>query len=112
MEPSDELVEAMPVENATYTGINLDLGFFPLAFFLYLCTPSVQINGYPKPFSWGRHFVPLEPGTYDVKIWFPYLFIKECGANSTQVTLNEGEVRNIQYYMWPFVLLPGSITVS
>jgi hypothetical protein len=55
------------------TGIEVQTGFFPLAFFLFFCTPVIEINGQKNSKSWGTHFFELQPSEYNVKIYFSYM---------------------------------------
>jgi hypothetical protein len=94
------------------TGIQTTTKFFPLAFFLYAFSPTIEINGTKYPKKWGTDFFELAPGNYTVKIYFKYLFMDECGANSVMVTLKEGQVANVSWYMPPLIFLKGSMSVS
>jgi hypothetical protein len=93
------------------TGIEIDLGFFPLAFFFFFCTPRVEINDRVRKKPWGRHFIPLEPGRHTLSVYFPYVFWSECGLNTVDFRLRRGEVKFVSYYMPPIVFLAGSLTV-
>ena len=94
------------------TGIEVKTGFFPLAWILFFCTPVIEINGQKNSKKWGTHYFELEPGEYTVKIYFPYIFKPECGANQIKVDLKEGEQRKISFRMPPWMLSPGKITLS
>jgi hypothetical protein len=37
------------------TGIQIETNFFPLSFILYLCTPTIVIDGQPTQRPWGVH---------------------------------------------------------
>ena len=93
------------------TGIEINLGFFPLAFFLYFCTPRVEINDRIRKKAWGKHFIPLKPGRYTLSIYFPYVFMSECGLNTVDFRLRPGEVKIVTYYMPPLVFMAGSLKV-
>jgi hypothetical protein len=92
------------------TGIEVTTDFFPLAWMLYFCTPRIEVDGEVFTKSWGTHFIPLDPGRYEVRIYFPYLFSSRCGENSIEVRVREGEVRRIKFYMPPWMLASGSIS--
>jgi len=94
------------------TGINVKLKFFPLAWFLFFCTPVVEINGQKNKRPWGKHYFELEPGIYNVKIYFPYIMKRECGANRVDVNLKEGQVRDVSFYMPPWMLSKGRMKVT
>jgi hypothetical protein len=95
------------------TGIVVNASFFPLSFFLFFCTPTIVIDGQVIKRSWGSdHFFPVAPGRHNVKIFFKYLYMNECGANSTTVDVAPGQVRRINYFMPPWMYAKGSITVA
>src|SRR5205807_2453750 len=93
------------------TGIEVSLGFFPLAWVFFFCTPRIAIDGRDRQRSWGSHFFSVPPGRHDVEVWVPYLFWSRCGFNSRRVEVHEGETAHVSFYMWPFVLLPGAMSV-
>lgn len=97
---------------SSQTGIEVRLSFFPLAWFLFFCTPQVEINGAAQRRSWGTHFFPLNPGNHRVRVYFRYLFMAECGANSIDIQVSGGNVTRVKYYMWPWMFAPGSLSVS
>lgn len=88
---------------------NIKTGFFPLAWVLYFCKTVVEKNGEKNTQKWGTHFFELKPGEYNIKIYFPYLFMKECGANQIQLTIVEGQTKKISFYMPPVIFLKGTI---
>jgi hypothetical protein len=93
------------------TGVEVSLEFFPLAFFLFFCTPRVVIDGKVRTRDWGRHFFPLRPGRHTVEVFYPYFFWPETGYASLDVRVEPGELRRVNYYHWAFlVFLPGSIS--
>jgi hypothetical protein len=91
------------------TGIEVTTSFFPLAWILYLCTPRIEVDGevFIKP--WGTHFIPLDPGRYDISIYFPYLFMSRCGEARIRIKLRAGEVARIEFWMPPWMMMGGSI---
>lgn len=91
------------------TGIEVKTGFFLLAFILFMCTPVIEINGEKNRRPWGNHFFDLAPGDYVVKIYFPYLFMSECGANQLKVSVAEGNVKKISYRAPLILLMAGKI---
>jgi hypothetical protein len=92
------------------TGIEVKTGFLPLMFLLFLCTPTVVINGYSYRVPWGSHYWELQPGYYQVRVFYPYLFLPEAGANEINVEVRPGQVTRIDYYMGiPWVFAKGSI---
>ena len=94
------------------TRLIIKTSFFPLAWFLYFVTPTIEINGEKHKNKWGENFFDLSPGQYRIKISFPYMFNSECGANEIQVSLRKGESKKIKYYMPPWMFSKGSIKVG
>jgi hypothetical protein len=94
------------------TGVQVSLSFFPLAFLLLLCTPRVEIDGQAYPRSWGTHFFPLHPGKHLIRIYFPYIWMSECGLNSAEIQVAPGTIARVSYFMWPWVFAPGSLSVA
>lgn len=90
------------------TGIEANVRFFPLAWFLFFCTPKIEIDGTVFEKSWGTHFFPLAEGRHTVKIWFMYFFSR-CGMNSIDVQVTDGRVSRISYYMPPWMFAKGSL---
>lgn len=57
-----------------WTGIQIETSFFPLSFFLYLCTPTIIIDGQLTRRAWGLHTFPTAGGMHNVRIFFPISF--------------------------------------
>ena len=91
------------------SGVEVKLSFFPLAFFLFFCTPTVVVDGKSHKLGWGTHFIGLSPGQYTIKVFFGYMFMPECGANSIDVSILDGSINRIKFYMWPWMLAKGSL---
>lgn len=93
----------------TCTGVQIETSFFPLSFFLYLCTPTIVIDGSGCKRSWGRHFFPLPPGPHNIRIYFRYMLMEYCGANAINIMVQEGRVSRVNYEMPPWMFSQGSI---
>lgn len=92
-----------------WTGGQINTSFFPLSFFLYLCTPTIVIDGVACQRPWGTHYFPLSPGPHNIRIFFRYLFMDACGANQINVTVQPGYVSRVNYEMPPWMFSAGSI---
>jgi len=92
--------------------LEIKTGFFPLAFLLFFCTPTIEIDGVAERRSWGRSKFEVAPGTHRVKIYFGYLFKPQCGANEIDVTVAENQVASIKYWMPPWMFSRGSLKVE
>lgn len=99
----------MAAQQQTWTGIQIETSFFPLSFFLYLCTPTIVIDGVVNKRPWGVHNFAVEPGMHNVRIFFHYLFMSTCGANQINVVVQPNCVHRIKYEMGIFMFSPGSI---
>ena len=93
----------------SWTGLQIETSFFPLSFFLYLCTPTIVIDGVACQRPWGVHYFQLPPGQHTVTIFFRYLFLDQAGANSINVTVHPGYVSRVTYEMPPWMFSKGSI---
>jgi len=93
----------------TKTGIRVHLKFFPLAFVLNAITPIVEIDGVKQQKKWGKHFIQTSPGRHFVRIYFPYMGKKECGANHIQLSINNNETKSLSFYMPPWMFVKGKI---
>ena len=114
----DESTKEMPGVGRTEapsgegTGILLKAEYFPPGFFLFFCRPTVVIDGCPLKLGWGRHFLPAEPGTHTVEVFFRYLWKPRCGANSTAARVTQGLATKVSFYMWPWMFAKGAMKVE
>ncbi len=93
------------------TGIQVKTGFFPLSWFLYMCNPTVEINGEKNKVKWGTQFFPLAPGKYTVKIYFAYFTMPQCGANQVDIEVKDGKSIFVDYHMGGWMMSKGKIKV-
>lgn len=93
----------------SWTGISIETGFFPLSFLLYLCTPTIVIDGVATQRPWGVHYFPTSPGPHTVTIFFQYIFMAQCGLNSITVNVHEGQISRIKFEMPPWIFSKGAI---
>lgn len=91
------------------TGIQVKTGFFPLSWFLYMCTPMIEIDGQVNKSKWGSTFFAVPTGKHVVKIYFPYFGMSQCGANQIEVEVKEGKSVFVDYYMGGWMLSKGKI---
>lgn len=94
------------------TGIEVKTSFFPLAWILLLCMPRIAIDDRVRKRPWGTWFFPVAPGRHRVEIWFVYLFMQRCGFNSRRVDVEPGEVAKVNFFMWPFLFISGSMNTG
>jgi hypothetical protein len=94
--------------------IEITATFMILAFLLFLFKPTFVIDGQAytsQPWRTPVRF-PVSPGRHTVKIFFPYLFIKECGPATVDVDVPAGSATPITYKAPWLVFLAGRITAG
>ena len=94
------------------SGINVHVGFFPLAFLYALCTPIIEINGQQHKGTWGANSFDIAPGQYNVRIYAPYLFFRQCGDNNIDVSVKEGQQTKIKFVMPNLAFMKGKIQIT
>jgi hypothetical protein len=91
------------------TRLQVHIRCFPRWDFLLLCSPIVVIDGQAHQANWGKHLFVVAPGEHTVKIFFKYLWLPECGANTVMVTVEPGQITKIKYFMPPFIAASSSL---
>jgi hypothetical protein len=91
--------------------VEIDLGFFPLMWFLFFIRPWLAVNGQAERTSWGKHQLTLAPGSYYFEAWYPYIFRARTSNASLRIELVAGGVYQIKYRPPWIVLFPGKMTV-
>lgn len=91
------------------SGVEVKVSFFWMAFFLFFCKPRIEIDGNVNEKPWGTHFFPLNPGPHTIKIYFKYIMMPQCGANSIDIVINKNQISHVQYFMPPWMLAKGRI---
>ncbi|HTL33031.1 MAG TPA: hypothetical protein VL326_07895 [Kofleriaceae bacterium] len=91
--------------------LEVDLGFFPLMWILYLVSPWLSINGHAQKQSWGIVRLTLPPGQYLIEAWYPYLFSSQQSKGSMSLMLAPGGFYRVKYRPAWLVFLAGSMTL-
>ncbi len=94
------------------TGIYIKTKFFPLAFFLFFVTPCIEIDGKQYRRKWGRSFFEIPAGQHNIKVFFPYIFMRECGANQITLSIEDGEEKHILYKAPLILFFKGKIKIK
>ncbi len=89
--------------------LEIDLGFFPLMWMLFLVTPSVSINGFVERRAWGKHVWTLPAGGYALEAWYPWMFWSRSSAGRCMVNVFPGQVTRVKYRPSWLRFLPGSM---
>ena len=95
--------------SGTATAIQVETGFFPLSFFLFFCHPRVVIDEETHQETWGTHSFPISSGSHSVKVFFKYFTMEECGANTIEVNVAEGETKRVKYSAPLLMTMKGTI---
>ena len=90
--------------------VEIDLGFFPLMWMLYIVRPRLSIDGKVETSHWGKHPVTLSAGRHAIEAWFPYIFPGKVCRGAITIDLEAGKSYKLRYRpSWLFV--PGKMTV-
>lgn len=90
-----------------HTGVQLKTSFFFLAFILFLFPPTVVVNGYEQKISWGSTWLPLQPGSYRLEVFFRYLFFGAVARSAVDIVVHPGQVQQWQWKAPWFVWSKG-----
>lgn len=93
----------------SYTGVEVKVTFFPLAFIYWLCPVYVVINGVSMRAKWGAQFYPLAPGRYTVGCFTKYLIAQRCGWNTVDVDIYPGQVVRVTWTAPHVTFMKGPI---
>ncbi len=91
--------------------IQITTDFFGMAWFLYFVTPIIELDGHSIKRDWGTNSFDLDEGEYVVKIFFPYFFMTQCGANQVKVKIESGKTTKLSYYMPPWMFSKGRMKI-
>ncbi len=90
--------------------VEIDLGFFPLMWILFLIKPWLAVNGQAERKTWGTHHLTLPPGPYHFEAWYPYIFRSRTSPGSLHLDLAPGGVYKLKYRPAWLVFLDGKMT--
>lgn len=91
--------------------VEIDLGFFPLMWILYLVKPWLSVNGQAERKTWGKHVLTLAPGSYHFEAWYPYIFRSRTCPGSLNLEVAPGGNYKIKYRSAWLVFLAGKMTL-
>jgi hypothetical protein len=92
--------------------IRLTTKFFPLAFLLLLFPARAVVDGQEQKVGWKTTDLPVSPGTHRLRVFFPYLFLRQAGAAEIEVAVAEGQTVNVSYRAPWLVFLAGKIKIA
>ncbi|HEY1555881.1 MAG TPA: hypothetical protein VGF94_13675 [Kofleriaceae bacterium] len=91
--------------------VEIDLGFFPLMWILFLVTPYLSIDGNAERRPWGKHQLTVAPGTHMFEAWYPYIFRSQTSLGRLALDVRPGASYRIKYRPAWLVFLPGKMTL-
>jgi hypothetical protein len=94
--------------------IEISATFVVLAFLLFFFRPTFVVDGQAftgQPWRTPVRF-PVSPGRHSVRIFFPYLFVKECGVAEIEVDVAAGSTLPVRYAAPWLVFLAGRTHVG
>jgi hypothetical protein len=94
---------------ASPTGIELSAKYFILSFLIVIFPLLVNIDGQETKGKWGTQFYPLSPGNHSVTVSWKFYWLVPIQKATMNVSLAEGQVDRVQYYVPWLIFLPGKI---
>ena len=91
--------------------VEIDLGFFPLMWILFLVKPWLAVNGAAERKTWGTHHLTLPPGQTRFEAWYPYIFRSRTSPGWAIVDLEPRGVYKLKYRPAWLVFLDGKMTI-
>ncbi len=74
-------------------------------------SPRITIDGQTHKAKWGTRHFRLDPGKHSVEVCFRYLFLLRFGRKSIEFSLDQNQIRKIEYANSSIIFLPGSIRI-
>ena len=108
----DQLPQGAAPVPAVKSGVEASVKFFPLAWLLLFCKPTITVDGQPHRLGWGKHFFELPPGRHTLRVYFRYFWMSRCGDNSVEVNVLPGKTSRVSYYMPPWIFAKGIMKVA
>ncbi|HEX8110073.1 MAG TPA: hypothetical protein VF516_20225 [Kofleriaceae bacterium] len=92
--------------------LEVTMSYSPLAFLYAFSTPTITINETRDRRPWGTYRFELPPGNYRVEMSYPWLISPECGKNSVDIVLREGDHKHVRYTARMLRYWPGRVSVD
>ena len=79
--------------------------------FAYFCNPVVEIDGHGDVGRWGTRHFELPVGKHKLRIFFPYLHVKECGYFEVEIDVMPDQVIRLLYEVPSNLFYPGIVKI-
>ncbi len=112
---SDVVPVAADLSPSPGQGLVLRTRFFRLDWTLRFTHTTVNIDDRPYELPWGAHYFPLEPGSHQLEVSYPYLRLSRAGKASVAIDVSPNQVVQASYRSPNSVLVafrPGKLTVD
>lgn len=96
-------------------GVVLHSGFFRLDWTLRFTHTTVTIDDRTYDLPWGEHYFPLEPGSHQLEVSYPYLRLSRAGKASMAIDVSPNQLLRVSYRTPTSVLVAfraGQLTVE
>ena len=80
-----------------------------LDFLLYLCRPTIRVDGRVHQAPWGRRWrVSVSSGMHSVEVSFSHPLRRNAGRKQTYINMSRGQLRRFEYRPPQFSFMRGS----
>ncbi|HUS28804.1 MAG TPA: hypothetical protein VMZ53_09845 [Kofleriaceae bacterium] len=83
-----------------------------VAFFYFLMTPNIVIDGQLERRRWGTHAFEVAAGRHKVEVSYPWFLIRRAGKRAVVVDVLPGQTVRIHYRANVIRYVPGTISVD
>jgi hypothetical protein len=93
----------------------LRTGFFRLDWTLRFTHTTVTIDDRTYELPWGAHYFALEPGSHQLEVSYPYLYLSRAGKASILVEVAPDQIVQAAYRSPDSVLVafrPGKLNIG
>jgi hypothetical protein len=79
------------------------------AVFYSMMKANIELDGNLSKHAWGNYSLTVAPGTHEVAVSYPWLFMSRCGRRKVEVEVASGETVRVTYRARFLRYLPGKI---
>ncbi|MDR7871329.1 MAG: zinc-ribbon domain-containing protein [Tissierellaceae bacterium] len=101
--------DTLAISNEKKALINIKLSHFPLAIYFKFCNPQILVDDKLVDKGWGSHKIDIKPGKHNIKVYFKYLFMSQCGYSSIDIDIKSDETLKLKYTMPAIIVMKGKL---
>jgi hypothetical protein len=83
-----------------------------VAFFYSTMRANIEVDGNLSKHDWGSHSFRVAPGTHEVAVSYPWLFMRRCGRSKVEVDVGSEETVRVTYLAHVIRYVPGKMTTE